>query len=113
MNVFSTPPLTPEEQLIQGIQGVLDRNGLSNWSADAEDSLWELTRKLPDKETVKRMIEQGPWKDLTVDDVEQLRKLSDQADGWAHARNGKPEFVDRKTWEQIHDPANRLPRYTP
>lgn len=110
MNVFSTPPLTPEEQLIQGIQGVLDRNGLSSWTADVEDSLWLLTRKLPDKETVERMIE-GQWKDLTVDDVEQLRKLSDQADGWAHARN-EPQFVDKKEWGQIHDPANRLPRYT-
>jgi hypothetical protein len=75
-----------------------------------EDSLWELTQKLPDKETVKRVIERA-WYNLTLKDVEELRELSDKAGGWGHARDGKPVFVDRKTWEDIHDPKNRLPRY--
>lgn len=76
-----------------------------------EDSLWELTQKLPDRVTVKSVIEQA-WYNLTLKDVEELRELSDKAGGWAHARDGKPVFVDRKTWEDIHDPKNRLARYS-
>jgi hypothetical protein len=106
-------PQTPEQKLIQAMQLVFDRNGNSYWGADMEDSLWELTQKLPNKETVKRMLKQAPWYDLSLKDVEELRELSDKAGGWAHARDGKPVFVDRKTWEEIHDLKNRLPRYTP
>ena len=104
-------PQTPEQKLIQAMQLVFDRNGNSDWGADMEDSLWELTRKLPNKEMVKRMLEQAPWYDLTLKDVEELRELSDRARGWVHARDGKPVFVDRSTWKDIHDPKNRLPRY--
>jgi hypothetical protein len=106
-------PQAPEQKLIQAMQLVFDRNGNSYWGADMEDSLWELTQKLPNKETVKRMLKQAPWYDLSLKDVEELRELSHKAGGWAHARDGKPVFVDRKTWEEIHDPKNRLPRYTP
>jgi hypothetical protein len=105
-------PQTPEQKLIQAMQLVFDRNGNSYWGFDMEDSLWELTQKLPNKETVKRMLKQAPWYDLSLQDVEELRELSDNAGGWAHARDGKPVFVDRKTWGDIHDPKNRLPRYT-
>lgn len=104
-------PRTAKQQLIQAMQLVFDRNANSNWHFDMEDSLWELTQKLPDKETVKRVIEQA-WYNLTLKDVEELRELSDKAGGWAHARDGKPVFVDRTTWEDIHDPKNRLPRYS-
>lgn len=104
-------PLTAKQQLIQAMQLAFDRNANSHWDFDMEDSLWELTQKLPDKETVKRVIEQA-WYNLTLKDVEELRELSDKAGGWAHARDGKPVFVDRSTWEDIHDPKNRLPRYT-
>lgn len=102
-------PQTAEQQLIQAMQLVFERNGNRGWALDMEDSLWELTKKLPDKEAVKRML--APWYDLSLEDVEELKELSDKAGGWAHARNGKPVFVDRKAWEEIHDPANRLPRY--
>src|SRR5438132_3925213 len=94
-------PRTAEQQLIQAMQLVFDRNGNSYWRYDMEDSLWELTRKLPNKETVKRMLEQAPWYDLKLKDVEELRELSDKAGGWAHARDGRPVFVDRETWEEI------------
>ena len=93
------------------MQLVFERNGNRGWAYDMEDSLWELTQKLPDKATVKRMLDQAPWYDLRLEDVEELRELSDKAGGWAHARNGKPVFVNRKAWEKIHDPTNRLPRY--
>ena len=109
--VASRRPRTAEQQLVQAMQLVFDRNGNSGWAFDMEDSLWELTEKLPDKATVKRMLNQAPWYDLKLEDVEELRELSDKAGGWAHARNGKPVFVNRKAWEKIHDPANRLPRY--
>jgi hypothetical protein len=104
-------PRKAEQQLIQAMQLVFDRNGNSHWRYDMEDSLWELTQKLPNKETVKRMLKQAPWYDLNLKDVEELRELSDKAGGWAHARDGRPVFVDRTAWEEIHDPANRLPRY--
>jgi TIR domain len=104
-------PLTAKHRLIQAMQLVFDRNGNSGWALDMEDSLWELTNKLPDRETVKRMLNQAPWYDLKLEDIEELRHLSDEAGGWAHARQGKPVFVDRKSWEEIHDPENRLPRY--
>ncbi len=103
-------PRTAERQLIQAMQLVFDRNANSKWNFDMEDSLWELTLRLPDKETVKRVIEQA-WYNLSLKDVEELRELSDKAGGWAHARDGKPVFVDRKTWEDIHQPKNRLSRY--
>jgi hypothetical protein len=104
-------PRTAKQRLIQAMQLVFDRNANSNWNFDMENSLWELTQKLPDKEAVKRVIGQA-WYNLTLKDVEELRELSDRAGGWAHARNGKPVFVDRPTWEDIHDPKNRLPRYS-
>lgn len=103
-------PRTAKQRLIQAMQLVFDRNANSNWNSDMEDSLWELTQKLPDKEAVKRVIGQA-WYNLTLKDVEELRELSDKAGGWAHARDGKPVFVDRSTWKDIHDPKNRLPRY--
>jgi TIR domain-containing protein len=103
-------PRTAKQRLIQAMQLVFDRNANSKWSFDMEGSLWELTQKLPNKETVKRVIEQA-WYNLTLKDVEELRELSDKAGGWAHARNGKPVFVDRETWEDIHNPKHRLPRY--
>jgi hypothetical protein len=96
-------PRTAEQQLIQAMQLVFDRNGNSGWAFDMEHSLWELAEKLPDKETVKRMLDQAPWYDLSLEDVEELRELSDKAGGWAHARDGKPVFVDRKAWKEIHD----------
>lgn len=96
-------PMTAEQQLIQAMQLVFERNGNSAWSANMEHHLWELTEKLPDKETVKRMLDQAPWYDLGLEDVEELRELSDKAGGWAHARNGKPVFVDRKAWKKIHE----------
>jgi len=105
-------PRTAEQQLIQAMQLVFDRNGNSGWAFDMEDSLWELTEKLRDKKTVKRMLDQAPWYDLTLEDVEELRELSEKAGGWAHARDGKPVFVDRSTWKEIHAPKNRLPRYS-
>lgn len=105
-------PRTAEQQLIQAMQFVFERNGNSNWDFDMEDSLWELTRKLPNKETVKRMLDQAPWYDLSLKDVEELRELSDKAGGWAHARDGKPVFVERSKWKDIHDPKNRLRRYS-
>lgn len=105
-------PLPAEQRLIQAMQLVFDRNANSSWNYDMEDSLWELTQKLPDKETVKRMIEHA-WYNLTLKDVQELRELSDKAGGWAHARGGKPVFVDRKAWEEIHDSAKRLARYMP
>lgn len=104
-------PRTAKQRLIQAMQLVFDRNANSNWNFDMEDSLWELTQKLPDKEAVKRVIGQA-WYNLTLKDVEELRELSDRAGGWAHARNGKPVFVDRPTWKDIHAPKNRLPRYS-
>jgi hypothetical protein len=103
-------PLTAEQRLIQAMQLVFDRNANSKWSYDMEDSLWDLTQKLPDKEAVKQVIERA-WYNLTLKDVEQLRELSDKAGGWAHAREGKPVFVDRKAWKEIHDPASRRARY--
>lgn len=95
-------PLTAEQHLIQAMQLVFDRNGNSGWAFDMEDSLWELTEKLPDKKTVKRMLDQAPWYDLSLEDVEKLRELSDKAGGWARGRHGKPVFVDRKAWKEIH-----------
>jgi hypothetical protein len=108
---FTSAPLTPDQQLTEAIQEVLDRNVPSPGAYDAEDSLYELTRKLPDKETVNRMIEQGSWFDLNLKDVELLRELSDRAGGWAHARDGKLVFVDLATWKRIHDPVNRPQRH--
>lgn len=96
-------PRPAGQQLIQAMQLVFERNGNSGWAFDMEHSLWELTEKLPDKETVKRMLDQAPWYDLRLEDVEKLRELSDKAGGWAHARDGKPVFVDRKAWKEIHD----------
>jgi len=96
-------PRPAEQKLIQAMQLVFERNGNSGWAFDMEHSLWELTEKLPDKETVKRMLDQAPWYDLSLEDVEELRELSDKAGGWAHARDGKPVFVDRKAWKEIHD----------
>jgi hypothetical protein len=104
-------PLTAQQRLIQAMQLVFDKNANSEWNYDMEDSLWGLTQKLPDKETVKRVIDQA-WYNLTLEDVEELRELSDKAGGWAHARDGKPVFVDRSTWKDIHTPKNRLPRYS-
>lgn len=103
-------PPTARQQLIHTMQLVFDRNANSNWSFDMEDSLWDLTQKLPDRETVKRIIELA-WYNLSLQDVEELRELSDKAGGWAHARDGKPVFVDRSTWKDIHAPKNRLARY--
>lgn len=96
-------PRTPEQQLIQAMQLVFERNGNSGWAFDMDHSLWALTEKLPDKETVKRMLDQAPWYDLRLEDVEELGELSDKAGGWAHARDGKPVFVDRKAWKEIHE----------
>ncbi|HXU37721.1 MAG TPA: toll/interleukin-1 receptor domain-containing protein [Blastocatellia bacterium] len=104
-------PRTTKQRLIQAMQLVFDRNANSNWNYDMEDSLWDLTQRLPDKETVKRVIDQA-WYNLTLEDVEELRELSDKAGGWVHAREGKPVFVDRKTWKEIHHSANRLAHYS-
>src|SRR5437588_5509812 len=62
-------PRTAEEQLLQAMQLVFERNGNSAWSANMEHHLWELTEKLPDRETVKRMLDQAPWYDLSLEDV--------------------------------------------
>lgn len=96
-------PRPAGQKLIQAMQLVFERNGNSGWAGDMEHSLWELTEKLPDKVTVKRMLDQAHWYDLSLEDVEELRELSDKAGGWAHTRDGKPVFVDRKAWKGIHD----------
>jgi hypothetical protein len=102
-------PRPAEEKLIQAMQLVFERNGNSNWSYEMEYSLWELAETLPDQEGVLEMLDKAPWYDLNLQDVEELRELADRAGGWAHARDGKPLFADRKTWEEEF---HRIPRYT-
>lgn len=112
MNILSNVPLTPQEELIQEMESIFAWQGEERWSKDMEDSLFDVMSFLPDRQKTQEMIGAGvPWQNLSVDDLEKLKALSDKARGWAHCRNRKPEFVDMNTWKQLHDPANRLPRY--